>query len=274
MAEKGYNLNVVSSFTKCKNNSPAKAGQKESAMTIGKTSFIVVFFAVLSLATSASAQTNEPTTFGIQVSFGPQWQIMPQVGNLFRSDIDLTGREVRVGMVRGRTLGGDWGVSYTHNKVSDTSFIQTSSGRCGGYPTEYYQCFDIGTTYRLRGVSFDGLEVHKYVPFVTIQRRVQVGMNIAGGIGRVKGSAEKRVTTVQEVNEMPLRKYYVPVETVSNALAADVLKEEGGPSIIPMVRAEAVVVIIVARGLKVKVSTGGVGVLGYSRFNIGATYLF
>ena len=243
-------------------------------MTIGKTSFIVVFFAVLGLATSASAQAEKKSSTGVQISFGPQWQILSQVGNLFRSDINLTGREVRVGVVRGRTLGGDWGVSYTHNKINDISFIQTFSGRCGGYPTaEYYRCFDVGTTYRLKGVSFDGLEVHKYVPFVTIQRRGQIGVNFAGGVAWIKGSAEKKVTTLRVVNEMPVREYFVPVETVSMVLAADVLKEEGGPSMIPMVRAEAVVAVIVAQGIKIKASIG-IGALGYSRFDIGATYFF
>lgn len=241
-------------------------------MRIRQTSVVVL--AVIALAASVSAQTNEESTFGIQASLGPQWQILPGVKQLFGSDINLTGREVRVGIVRGRTLGGDWGVSYSHNKIDNTSVIQASSGLCGGYPTtQYYKCFDTGTSYRLYNVSFDGLEVHKFVPFVTIAERLQIGMNIAGGVAWVKGSAEKKVTTVQEVNEMPTRTYYVPVETISTVIVADVLKEEGGLSIIPSARVEAVVAIIVARGLKLKASAG-IGALGYSRFNLGVTYLF
>lgn len=242
-------------------------------MIIRKASFVVAFVAVLALL-AGSAQAQDKSSWGAQISFGQQWQILPLVEKLFQSDSDLTGREVRVGVVRGRKLGGDWGVSYTYNKINDTSFVQTSSGRCGGYPTaEYYRCFNVGTTYQLHGVSFGGLEAHKYVPFVTIAEHAQIGVNIAGGVVWVKGSAEKRMTTVNEVNEMPARKYYVQAETVSSVLAVEAIKEEIGSSMIPMIRAEAVVAVILNRGLKIKASIG-IGALGYSRFNIGTTYLF
>lgn len=234
--------------------------------------FALVLFVGLGFAASASAQ--DESSWGVQVSVGPQWQVLPQVEKLLQTHIDLTGQEVRVGIVHGRSLGGDWGVSYVHNKIADTSVIQTGGGLCDGYPiAQYYKCYDTGTSYRLHGVSFDGLEAHKYLPFVTIAERVQVGANLAGGISWIKGSAEKKVVSVRTVNEMPTRLYLVPVETVSSVIAADVIKEKGGPSIIPSVRAEAVIAVIVTRGLKLKASAG-IGALGYSKFNLSATYLF
>lgn len=131
--------------------------------------FVVVSFNVL-VASSVYAQ--DKSSWGVQVSSGQQWQILPQIKDMFHSDVDLKGREFRIGLiVRGRKLSGDWGVSYTRNRIDDVSVIRSRDDVCGGYPDSEYSCYPIGTTYRLNKVSFEGLEVHKYVSFVTIAER-------------------------------------------------------------------------------------------------------
>lgn len=239
--------------------------------------FILFVFVSFTVLVDSPAYAQDKSSWGVQVSSGQQWQILPQIKNIFQSDVDLNGREFRVGLiVRGQILSGDWGVSFTRNTIDAVSVIRSRDDVCGGYPDSEYRCYPIGTTYQLNNVSFDGLEVHKYYvpPFGTIAKRVQIGVNIVGGAVWVKGSAEKRVNTVREVNELPARLYYVPEETVSTITAEDAFRDQDVPTTLLTARLEVAVAVIVVRGLKIKFSRGIIGVPGQSRFNISATYLF
>src|ERR1051325_5294389 len=51
-----------------------------------------------------------------------------------------------------------------------------------------------------RHESGNGVQVHKFIPFVTIKRRLQIGLNVAGGIGTLSGTLQKtnsEVTNIQ-----------------------------------------------------------------------------
>ena len=82
--------------------------------------------------------------------------------------IDVKGPEFRLGIVRGTTLGGEWGVSLIHKRLSKESTVAIE-----------------GTDDLLTVVADDaemlGVEVHKFIPFARAGERVQVGLNLGGG---------------------------------------------------------------------------------------------
>src|SRR3712207_8345135 len=48
---------------------------------------------------------------------------------LFRSQIDVTGREFRIGVVRGTTFGGEWGVALVHKRLDAQSSVTVDGDR-------------------------------------------------------------------------------------------------------------------------------------------------
>ena len=59
---------------------------------------------------------------------------------------------------------------------------------CGVFGTS--GCFLSGETRILRGVTLSGVEALKFIPFVTIKRRVQIGVTVGGGVGTLDGTLE------------------------------------------------------------------------------------
>ena len=52
------------------------------------------------------------------------------------------------------------------------------------------QCQDLESELTRRDVLLNGLEVHKFIPFVTFSQRVQVGLNVGGGFGFMSGHVD------------------------------------------------------------------------------------
>ncbi len=233
---------------------------------------IVLAFAIALFASTTPTYAQEKkSSWGVQVGVTPQWRHSSLLEDIASGDLDLRGSEFAFGIIRGRTLGGDWGVSFVRKSINDASFIDNHFEEC--HDLNGLQCFQAGTLYRFRGASLTGLEVHKFVPFVTIRKRVQLGMNFAGGVVWPKGSVEKRNIDLRLNEDDPLRPVFEPVETVSIENAADAMEDVIGLSTLPMARIEAVVAFIVAPGLKVKVSSG-IGIPGDNRFSVGLAYFF
>jgi hypothetical protein len=139
---------------------------------------------ILGVASPAGAQ--ERSVWGFSGSVGPKWRMPSELSILFDAErIDITGGELRAGIVRGPPMGGDWGVSFVHKTFTDDGQIvfEEPQQNCFGS-----SCFIESASGALRNVTIDGIEAHRFFPFATIKRRAQVGLTIAGGVGSWKGA--------------------------------------------------------------------------------------
>jgi hypothetical protein len=70
---------------------------------------------------SAQSDNERQARWGVGFSFTPTWEITDQLTNLFDLDegesLSLTGTELTIGVVRGSTRGGDWGVSFVRKPI-------------------------------------------------------------------------------------------------------------------------------------------------------------
>lgn len=223
--------------------------------------------AVVMLAQSAEAQTR--SQWGVSGGFTPSWQFLQPVAELIDMDVAMSGREFEIGVVRGRDLGGDWGISFVRKNVKDGSRAIDLLANCFSDGNGPETC--LPTTYTPIGVSAQGVEIHKYVPFVTIKQRVQLGLNLAAGVGKLSGQVEERRPEFDFVFDPSSR---VVSTVVTEAVEiSDAKKMLGGYSIVPLVKFEAAAAVLVAPGLKLRVS-GGVNSPGYRTFGVTTTYLF
>lgn len=201
--------------------------------------------ALVILPGDATAQDGD-SHWGVSFGFTPRWSAtdstMP-VGVLWDDvdEIDLSGSELRVGIIRGSELGGDWGVSFVRRRFRDQSVIDFTSAGDARYVTD--------------GVGLTGVEIHKFSPFVTVAGAVQIGMEYGGGVGTFAGNA------------VAANRPDIGVVNVTDAL-----REHGIP-IVPLARAELAAAIIAAPGLKVRIK-GGLNFPGLQTFSVTLNYLF
>jgi hypothetical protein len=200
----------------------------------------------------ADAQIRR-TYWGVDGGVEPSWVVPSAFKTLFDANsVAVKGSEFRIGFVRGSIMEGDWGVSLVHKGVSDNSSVsRLQSSQCNG-------CGNFFTT---SGASMTGVEIHKFVPFGTIRRRVQIGMNFAGGVGELNGTAHE--TSVSRSG------------TVSQDVDASTLFAPGGKVIkaVPLGKIEFAVAGILAPDLKIRAS-GGFDMPGYDKFSLTLVYLF
>ena len=166
----------------------------------------IIWLSLVIVASSlpAHAQSAEPSSWGVVGSVVPRWNIPPNlevVAALHFSeddaeikDLDLRGGDFRIGIARGRMRSGDWGVSFVRRTYVDHDLEGFRSPGCqgGNQPGQPFtlQCEERWTNLHRRDVRLDGVEVHKFIAFATIANRVQIGMNIGGGIGSVNGAID------------------------------------------------------------------------------------
>src|SRR5437762_3138630 len=131
----------------------------------------MIVIAALLVGSNASAQDS--SHWGVIASVDPSWSVPSAVGNALGGTIDLRGSDFAIGITRGRELGGDWGVSYVRKSLTDGSRVEDVSSQCGFVNG----CFLSGDSLQFIGTALSGVELHKYVAFVTIKGRAQIGMN-------------------------------------------------------------------------------------------------
>lgn len=218
---------------------------------------------LLLIPTVALAQ-NE-THWGVAAAFTPQWKVPEQLENLFDGVVDLKGTDFAIGIVRGRHRGGDWGLSFIHKKVKDGSRVEKFEDACNFTNG----CFPEGSSFVTDGVTVNGVELHKYVPFVTIKERVQIGMNFAGGVGSFSGDLQERQL---EPELIPGNRFPGPgrqVETLTISPASELL----GTSMLPLVKIQIAVGFIVSPSFKIR-AQGGLDVPGYELFSVMGVVFF
>ena len=244
---------------------------------------LVLTSSVAALA-QPSAPPPDPDRWGVQVAFTPNFDITGGDGVIDKlaevmfeagdEGLDVSGSDFRIGFVRGRRLGGEWGVSYvrrTFDKESIQGGVETFCDT-GGF-NNVTICASSGTEYLYtQGIKLDGLEVNKLINFVTIKERVQIGLDIAGGVGWMKGTAIERNTSSQgSVNNPPPNSIINLPTTVTETEipAAELLAVD--PAWIG--RVELAVGVIVLPNVKVRVM-GGLNIPGTQLFTIAGSYFF
>jgi hypothetical protein len=244
---------------------------------------LFLFVPAAGFAQAPPAPPVDVDRWGVQVSFTPKFEINGGGGAIdklaevmFESGdvgLDVSGGDLRIGLVRGRRLGGEWGVSYVHRsfeKDSTQGGVETS---CNEFNDVTF-CNSFGTEYLYtQGISLDAIEVNKLINFVTIKNVVQIGLDIAGGVGWMKGTAIQRDTDSNggfTGNPPPGSVITFPITVTETEVPASELL-----SIDPawIGRVEASVGIIVAPQIKVRVS-GGLNIPGTQLFSITGSVFF
>ena len=215
-----------------------------------------------------SGRAQDASHWGVTGSIIPHWDVPSRFGPLFDGTVNVTGRDFTIGIARGRELGGDWGVSYVRKRITDGSRVDNAAALC-----EYFAngCFLFGDALVAERVTLIGIEAHKFVPFVTIRRRVQVGVNLAAGIGAFHGDLEKHLYDVDFVSYDP-RTSQTSVRQ-NDRMWAVPASEFTALSRVPLGKVQAAAGVIVAPGFKIR-AQAGFDFPGYEKFSIAGVYLF
>jgi hypothetical protein len=228
----------------------------------------LIIVAALVLPKPLFAQPG-PSSWGVVVSVTPNWKVADRTKYFFGGgEVTMDGSEFTIGLARGRTLSGDWGVSYLRMKVNDGSTVSDTEVQCETFSNG---CFTFGEKRITRGVVLSGLKVHKFISFATIKQRVQIGLNLAAGVGTLKGEVETHEYSADFVSFNPQtgRASGRQTETVSIEPAGALFFSKW----VPVGDLQGAVAVIVAGGLKVRAASG-IGWPGDHLFTLSGVYLF
>jgi hypothetical protein len=236
-------------------------------MTAGS-SGVVLALAILATPCTGFAQPTAASAWGVSGAFAPEWSTPTWLTWLFDGgeSSNVFGSEFRLGLVRGSPTGGDWGVSFVSKRFNDDSrVVDGGSTFCTSAG-----CVSPQTALEPRGARISGAEIHKYFNFGTIKRRAQIGLELAGGAGTMKGRA---LRTATDYRSEPAGTGPAWTETVTQEdLPATALFAEE-VEYVPLVRFELGVGVVLSNALKVRV-TGGFNFPGTQAVSVRAIYLF
>jgi hypothetical protein len=195
----------------------------------------------------AAAQIDDPS-WGVTAGFSPQWSIPGEfLAELFdATTIDVKGPEFRLGIIRGTTLGGEWGVSLIHKRLSKQSTVAVEGS-------------DDLVTLLANDAELLGVEVHRFIPFVRAGDRVQVGLNVGGGVAQLRGFVTATYVGATSAD------FTLPFQDILGVTGRQI-------DWAPIGRAELAVATLVGERLKVKVS-GGFNMPGFQILSVSFSYL-
>src|SRR5262249_49535105 len=147
------------------------------------------FALCLGFSSLANAQ-DDPSRWGVKVSFVKDWTMAPAITDLLAGDdegseISFDGDEFEIGFVRGSRLGGDWGVSFVKKPFKDGSGERNTDVDC--FNQAQTICRPRTESTLTQNTVLTGVEIHWFIRFVNIKQRVQIGLNVGGGIAETKG---------------------------------------------------------------------------------------
>lgn len=182
----------------------------------------------------------------------PRWTSPSTFDDLYEfTPPDVKGSDFRVGVVRGKPLGGEWGVSLVHKRISDDSTMGEFHDRC-----EIRSCLPEGDVYRFDGASLTGVLVHAFIPFATVRRTVQFGISLGAGVAAVAGDA------TDEARRLSYRAGFAGFVEFERDASGNVIQEHTTTTIpakdlikttpMPLVDAQVAVSVNVAPGLKLR----------------------
>jgi hypothetical protein len=211
-------------------------------------SVITIACACLLFASSPALAQIDDTSWGITAGFSPRWSIPGSVlANLFdASELDVKGPEFRLGVIRGTTLGGEWGISLIHKRLSKESTIEIE-----------------GSDSLVNVVTDDaemlGVEVHRFFPFGTAGNRVQFGLNLGGGIAQLRGFVTGAYISGTQAN------FTLPFSEAFEVTGREI-------DYLPLGRAELGAAILAGERAKLRIS-GGFNMPGFQVFSVSFSYL-
>lgn len=227
-----------------------------------------VFVCLACLLTPGAALAQNESRWGVAFGFVPEWESHDVVKILFEDAerLELKGDELRIGVARGRPYGGDWSLSYTRKRIDRGSRVVTQDPVLENFGTG--QTFLFAGDFVTEDVQFDGLEFQKFVPFATIKRRAQIGLNWGVGVAKIKGTVIRR-DDFADFNQTTFSVFQAHTETQEPANALLIAESEW----LPLGRLELAVGAIIVPGLKVRVS-GGFNMPGVPAIGGSVVYLF
>lgn len=227
---------------------------------------------VLLAASPVMAQgTDGPNRWGLAVSFAPVWQV-PDKGpfgklaekSLEMADVgyDISGRDFRVGVVRGRDRRDDWGISLVHRTFKEDSIQGGIVKKC----ILEISCHVEGAELRYQDAALTGIEANRFVTVARIGNVVQVGVDLAAGLGWYTGKVERRdaLNTFTDSSTEPVLGF-----TPTQVPASDLSKTK--PSLLG--RAEIAAAVRVTQAVKLRVS-GGFNYPGTDVGSVSLMYFF
>jgi hypothetical protein len=240
--------------------------------------YVLVTVAVVAVATDARAQQEAPVRapvegahWGVQASVSPTAPVPGgSLGKIFNDQgtVDIRLNAFEIGVIHGRTAGGEVGVEIVYRKIEDGSSLSTVfPGSCTTIGSSAL-CFpQTGTLDRISGASLFGISVHKFAVFADVGR-VQIGAVFSAGIASVIGTAEEHVYDYQFQNTGQ-GVVVKPTEGVTTLPLSNVLSLR---SMMFIGKVEPTVAVTVAPGLKIRAG-GGLNFPVYPSFTVGVSYL-
>jgi hypothetical protein len=131
--------------------------------------------AVRPAAAQVAPSPSRPKHWGVTASFAP-WHATDSFKRLYdATSLDMTGKNMRVGVTRGLTLGSEFSITYIRRDISE-----------GATLVDLY-----GVKYVFQqGITLKGFMVEQYGAITTMGNRAQIGVVIAGGLARAEGVAQ------------------------------------------------------------------------------------
>jgi hypothetical protein len=235
----------------------------------GDVARLLTLVSFLACAGTAAAQGTDPH-WAVHVAASPSWSLASFFEDLVDDgdEVNIEGTEFSIGVGRASTLGGDWGVSFVRKPFKNGPAVVNRSSECNTFGTQTVCSNSVETTF-FNDVMLTGVEAHKFFSFVRIKDRVQLGLNVAGGIGSFDGE----VTTVEEGQfpsfEPPNRIVLVSDRSEETNPASEELFE-----LFPLLKLEAEGAVIVHPAFKIKIAGGlnfpGTGIRILGTYLIGA----
>jgi hypothetical protein len=237
----------------------------------------LVLTLMIGLPASAMAQDDQ-SHWGVAASINPTWKAMDKMKMFWDAEnaLDIKSTDFSIGLARGKTLGGDWNVSYFNKSFKDGSTVDGVETECDTFVPG---CFKSGSIKTLRDVKLTGILAMKYINFATIKNRVQIGLNVGGGVGTLSGPVDVLEYDVDvSCNNRgqctgTQTQHSQTVDAGAQICDGDECEQSlFALSKVPLGKVELAVGAIVAPGFKVRAS-GGFDFPGSTTFSVTGVYL-
>ena len=163
-------------------------------------------------------------------------------------------------------------MSFVRKPWKDGSRIFESEDDCFMFNQGSSQiCLPFEKSSTFRNTILTGAEVHWFWPFVTIQRRYQIGLNLGVGVGKLSGEIDEqeRGFNVTFFNPQTGQYTATPYERAETLP----LEESLDHRLFPLLKLEAAGAVVVRRNVKVQIA-GGLNFPSSGSFRIAGVYLF
>jgi len=225
-------------------------------------------------APSSQPSNTKASHWGVVFSATPSWYLPSSITDKIASDgggVTIVGTQFTVGIVHGRAMSGDWGVTFVHEPVKDGSNAFSSDTKCGfANAPPPGGCFNTSGAGLTQSVKMNGVQVHKFIPFGAIKGRVQLGIELAGGVGKLSGTLRKTSSDITNVVTNPRTGVRTGLLTTT-ITTEDVTAEL--PSKVPLGHLALVAAAIITPAIKVRWE-GGMLMPGQSFSTMVVTFLF